>query len=176
MGCSLVESFHVSQLIRSFQAERPRSQVNFPRWDLNLVLRVLSRPPFTWWMGLTPSSCWPKQSSSSCWRPRIVVATYMPSTPRQVTFIGSVAILEPCPEYLPKVRSTAEGKARYAPIIICSLWAATADPTELALCPVVALCAYDRFASRCSTKRGQFFLSFQGDGHPISKPQSQHGS
>ena len=47
VGRSLVESFDVSQLIRSFQAERLRSQVNFPRWDLNLVLRVLSRPPFS---------------------------------------------------------------------------------------------------------------------------------
>ena len=31
VGRSLVESFHVSQLTRFFRAERPRSQVNFPK-------------------------------------------------------------------------------------------------------------------------------------------------
>ena len=73
----------------------------------------------------------------------------------------------PCPGYLPKVQLTVEGEAHYALIVICLLLAATADPTELALCPVAALCAYDRFTQQVVLLIGNSsFCPFKGMGVP----------
>ncbi len=149
-GRSLTESYHVTQLLRSFRADRPRSTVVFPKWDLNLVLRVLSRPPFH------PV----EEASPFCRSAKTAFLLLLASArrrgdihaidPKRVTFTSSAAILEPSPRYLPKIRAAAEGEARYAPIVIKALTTITQDPSELSLCPVLALRAYDAYATRKS--------------------------
>ncbi|MDJ0933721.1 hypothetical protein [Breoghania sp.] len=89
--------------------------------------------------------------------------------PRRVTFTRAGVILEPYPGYLPKIRSTAEGEARYQPIVIRPLSPFTDDPGELALCPVKALRDYHAWAERRSPGRKRFFLSLRQDGHPVAK-------
>ena len=168
-GRSLADSFHATQLLRSFRAERPRSAVVFPRWDLNLVLRVLTRPPFHPADRDRPFFILAKTAFllllASARRRGDIHAI----DPNRVTFTASTAILEPCPRYLPKVRSTAEGEARYAPIVIRALRSSTAGPEELALCPVAALRAYDAYARSKVPNRSQFFILTGYDGHPVSK-------
>ena len=36
----------LSNLVRSFEIQRPRTKPHFPKWDLALVLTVLVSPPF----------------------------------------------------------------------------------------------------------------------------------
>jgi len=86
--------------------------------------------------------------------------------PNRVTYTRTGAILEPSPGYLPKVLTTAEGEARYAPIVIRSLDSLTIDPDELALCPVQALKAYDAYARIRAPIRKRFFIAIRG-AHPV---------
>ncbi len=168
-GRSLTGSYHVTQLLRSFRADRPRSAVVFPKWDLNLVLRVLSRPPFHPVEGADPFCLSAKTAFllllASARRRGDIHAI----DPKRVTFTSSAAILEPSPRYLPKIRTTAEGEARYAPIVIRALTSITQDRTELSLCPVTALRAYDEYANKKSPNREQFFVSTRSKGRPVSK-------
>ncbi len=53
--------------------------------------------------------------------------------------------------------------------MVRALGAITADPTELSLCPVKALKAYDAYARRVAPDREQFFISTRSDGHPVTK-------
>ncbi len=169
VGRSLTDSYHVSRLLRSFRVERPRSCFTFPRWDLNLVLRVLARPPFS-----------PVDPTKPLWRSAKTVFLLLLASarrrgdihaidPRRITFTRTGAILEPFPGYLPKIRSTAEGESRYQPIVIRSLSAITDDPGELALCPVRALRSYHSWAGKRSPNRKRFFLSLRQGGQPVAK-------
>ena len=79
-------------------------------------------------------------------------------------------MLESCPQYLLKIRNTVEGEAHYAPIVIRSLRLVMSDPTELALCPVAALKAYNAYARHESPQHSRFPISpwkwqpsFKGD-------------
>ncbi len=168
-GRSMTDSFHTTQLLRSFRADRPRSTVVFPKWDLNLVLRVLSRPPFHP-VGRADPFC---RSAKTAFLLLLASARRRGDIhaidPKRVTFTSSSAILEPSPRYLPKIRSTAEGEARYAPIVIRALSSITRDPSELSLCPVISLRAYDEYATKKSPDREQFFVSLRSDGRPVSK-------
>jgi len=168
-GRTLNDSFHVEQLLKSFRKDRPRSIVVFPKWDLNLVLRTLTRPPFH-----------PVDKSDPFFiSAKTVFLLLLASArrrgdihaidPKRVTFTRTGAVLEPCPRYLPKVLSTAEGEIRYAPILIKNLSAITTDPDELALCPVSTLKSYDAYARAKAPNRSQFFISTRQGGNPVCK-------
>jgi integrase len=140
-----------------------------PKWDLNLVLRALSKPPFH-----------PIGSSAPVFLTQKTVFLLLLATarrrgdihaidPKRVTFTPTGVVLEPCPGYLPKVMSTAEGQVRYAPIVVKSLSALTNDPNELSLCPVRALKAYDRYASARKPDRDHFFISTRSGANPVVK-------
>ena len=161
----------MSRLLNSFQVDHPCSLVTFPQWDLNLVLRVLTHPPF-----------YPVDTSDPfCILAKTVFLLLLMSAchcgdihaidPNHVTFTPSAAILEPCPRYLPKIgcRNMAEGEARYAPIVIQSLHTVTSDPAELALCPVVALKASDNYTRHKVPLCSHFFISLRENGNPVSK-------
>ena len=89
--------------------------------------------------------------------------------PSRITYTATGAIVEPVPRYLPKIRSTAEGEARYAPMIVRSLTGITDDPAELLLCPVHALKIYDALARKRSPNRKRFFVSIRPEAHPVCK-------
>ena len=166
---SLADSYHVSRLLRSFRAERPRSLVTFPRWDLNLVLRVLSRPPFSPVDPVNPFF----RSAKTVFLLLLASARRRGDIhaidPRRVTFTPRGVVLTPHPGYLPKIRSTAEGESRYSPIVVRPLSAITDDPAELSLCPVAALRDYHAWAESRSPGRRRFFLSLRRDGRAVSK-------
>lgn len=168
-GRSLNSSVHVEQLLKSFRVERPRTVHRLPKWDLNLVLRTLTRPPFH-----PLDICQPSYLSSKTAFLLLLASARRRGDihaidPKRVTFTPRGVVLEPYPGYLPKVRSTAEGEARYAPIVVKSLDAITTDPDELSLCPVRALKAYDKYARKRVTNRDRFFISTRSDGHPVVK-------
>ena len=161
--------YHIDQLLKSFRAERPRSVITFPKWDLALVMRVLSKPPFE-----------PLASSSPKNLTRKTVFLLLMATarrcgdihaidPSRVTFTRNAAILEPYPGYLPKVRNCAEGQERYQPIVVKSLSAITADPEELVLCPVRALKIYDEYARKKNLSRNRFFETLRSSGKVVCK-------
>ncbi len=167
-GRSLL-GFHVEHLLKSFRMDRPRSLVVFPKWDLNLVMRALTKPPYhpvdlSDPMYLSSKTVFLLLLASARRRGDIHAID-----PKRVTFTNSGVVLEPSPRYLPKVMSTAEGEARYAPIVIKALSAITRDPDELALCPVAALKAYDAYAREKAPDRGQFFVTTRRGGNPVVK-------
>jgi integrase len=169
-GRTLTGSFHVDQLLKSFKLERPRSVVTVPKWDLNLVLRTLTKPPYHPVVpGLDPMF----MSSKTVFLLLLASARRRGDIhaidPNRITFTRTGVILEPSPRYLPKVLSTAEGEARYLPIVIKSLGLLTDDPDELALCPVLALKAYDRYARLRVPHRQRFFISTRRDANPVVK-------
>ena len=63
----------------------------------------------------------------------------------------------------------AEGEARYDLIGIRLLHSVTSDPTELSLCPVVALKAYDSYARHKALHHSHFLVSLRENGNPVSK-------
>ncbi len=169
IGRSSTESFHLTQLIKSFKADRPRSRVVHPKWDLALVLSMLTKPPYE------PLSQAPFKDLAA----KTVFLLLLASSrrrgdihaidPKRVTFMKDAAILVPCPGYLPKIRSTAEGQTRYQPIVVRSLRALTNDEDELSLCPVRALRLYDTAAKLRAPDRRQFFISSALSAKPVSK-------
>ena len=168
-GHSLGDSFHVTRLFKSFRVDRPHSAISFLRWDLNLVLRVLTCRPFHPADGSRPFCISAKMVFLLLLASACCCGDIHAIDPNCVTFTSSATILEPSPRYLLKICNTAEGEARYAPIVIRSFRSVTSDPTEPALCPVAALRAYDAYARRKSPQRSQFFVSLWDDGHPASK-------
>jgi integrase len=169
MGRSLLDSFHLGQLLKNFKAERPRSVHRVPKWDLNLVLRALSKPPFHPIATSVPALLSQKTVfllllASARRRGEIHAID-----PNRVTFTRTGVVLVPHPGFLPKVISTAEGEARYAPIVIKNLDAVTIDPDELSLCPVRALQAYDRYARARNPDRDRFFISTRSGANPVVK-------
>lgn len=168
-GRSLSSTYHVEQLLKSFKADRPRSIVRFPKWDLNLILRTLSRPPYHPYDMENPIFL----SSKTVFLLLLASARRRGDIhaidPKRITYTRTGVILEPSPNYLPKVRSTAEGELRYTPIVIRSLNQMTDDRDELALCPVQAIKTYDAYARRRAPNRRQFFISTRTDGNPVVK-------
>ena len=170
-GRSLGHSFHVTRLLKSFRVDRPRSAVSFPRWDLNLVLRVLTPPPVPPGRRVSPLLHFSNKVVFLLlyWRWQVAAATSTPSTLIALRSRPRPRYWSLPPRYLLKIRNTAEGEARYAPIVVRFLRSVTSHPKELALCPVAALRTYDAYARRKSPQRSRFFVSLRDDGHPVSK-------
>jgi hypothetical protein len=167
-GRSLSDSYQIEQLLKSFEVERPRSVVAFPRWDLALVLRVLRHRPYE-----------PLETAQPVFLARKTVFLLLLASarrrsdvhaidPSRITYTSSGVILEPFPGYLPKVAATAEGGARYLPIVIRKLSELTHDPDELLLCPVRALKLYDAYARIRLPNRKRFFVDTRGGGEQNS--------
>ena len=167
LGRSSTESYHLTQLLKSFKVDRPRSLVVHPKWDLALVLSMLSKPPYeplqrASFKDLSAKTVFLLLLASSRRRGDIHAID-----PKRVTITtAGHAILVPCPGYLPKIRSTAEGQSRYQPILIRSLSSLTTDEAELTLCPVRALRHYETVAKQRAPDRRQFFIS---TASPVSK-------
>lgn len=155
--------------MRSFKVDRPRSVVVLPKWDLALVLRVLSRAPYE----PLPSIDFKNLSAKTVFLLLMATARRKGDVhaidPRRITYVGPNAILHTLPGYIPKVRANAEGEARYTPMVVRGLSAFASDAADLTLCPVRALKAYDGRAKRMVSDRPQFFVSNKGDRSPVTK-------
>ncbi len=170
-----VESHAIHQLLDTFKVDRPRSMVILPKWDLALVLRVLSQPPYE------PIGSIDFKNLSAKTVFLLLLATSRRKgdihaiDPKRVTFATNASgrmthvILEPLPGYIPKVRANAEREARYQPMIVRSLSSITRDEAELTLCPVRALLAYDRIAKERFPDRPQFFVSTKSGKKVVNK-------
>lgn len=159
----------ISQLLKNFQLNRPKPLVSVPKWDLTLVLRVLSRQPYEPlsdidFKRLAMKTVFLLLLASARRRGDIYAID-----PRRITYTDRAAILFPFPGYLPKVTSTAEGQERFKPIVIRQLSNVTPDPAELVLCPVRALKMYDKIASRRAPGRTRFFISTAAAARPVCK-------
>jgi hypothetical protein len=169
MGRSDVESHAIHQLLDSFKFDRPRTLVVLPKWDLALVLRVLSKPPYE------PIGSIDFKNLSAKTVFLLLLATSRRRgdihaiDPKRVIFKSNYAILEPLPGYIPKVRANAEREARYQPMVVRSLTTITNDQAELTLCPVRALRAYEKVASERVPDRAQFFISTRADKRLVKK-------
>ena len=164
-----VESHAIHQLLDSFKVDRPRSRVVIPKWDLALVLRVLTQPPYEPldeidFKNLSAKTVFLLLLATSRRRGDIHAID-----PKRVIFKSNYAILETLPGYIPKVRANAEREARYRPMVVRSLSAVTSDDAELTLCPVRALRAYEKVASERVSDRPQFFISTRAKGRSVTK-------
>ncbi len=169
LGRTDVESHAIHQLLDSFKIERPRSVVVLPKWDLALVLRVLTKPPYEPigsidFKNLAAKTVFLLLLATSRRRGDIHAID-----PKRVIFKTNYAILEPLPGYIPKVRANAEREARYQPMVVRSLTTITNDQAELTLCPVRALRAYEKVASERVPDRAQFFISTRADKRLVKK-------
>ncbi len=164
-----VETHAIRQLLDTFRIDRPRAVVVLPKWDLALVLRVLSQPPYE------PLESIDFKNLSAKTVFLLLLATSRRRgdihaiDPKRVTFTDEAAILEPLPNYIPKVRDNAERGARYQPMVVRKLNAITADEAELSLCPVRALLAYEKVASQRTPNRAQFFISTRANSRLVTK-------
>lgn len=163
------DSYCISQLMKSFRVDRPRSLVVLPKWDLALVLRVLSRTPYE----PLHSIAFKNLSSKTVFLLLLATARRKGDVhaidPKRITYSGHNVILHTLPKYIPKVRANAEGEARYAPMVVRGLASFASDAADLTLCPVRALKAYDSLAKRMVPDRPQFFISNKGDRNPVTK-------
>lgn len=155
--------------MKSFKADRPRSVKSVPKWDLALVLHLLSKEPYEpvgsiSFSNLSAKTVFLLLLATSRRRGDIHAID-----PNRVTFTRTGVILETLPGYLPKVRSNAEGEARYRPMVVKRLSSFTSDAAELSLCPVRALKAYDLRAARRLPNRKQFFISTRADRRLVTK-------
>ena len=161
------DSHCLKALLDSFSVDRPRSTVTLPKWDLALVLRVLSKEPYEPIQVLD----FKKLSSKTVFLLLLASARRRSDIhaidPRNLTYTRHGVILEPIARFIPKARSCAAGEKRYAPISIRSLDSITDDPQELTLCPVRALRAYDKIASTRVENRERFFISTNHRGSSV---------
>ncbi len=166
-----VETHAIRQLLNTFKVDRPRAVVTLPKWDLALVLRVLTQQPYEplrsiEFKNLSAKTVFLLLLATSRRRGDIHAID-----PKRVTFSDNKnkVILEPLPGYIPKVRANAEREARYQPIVVRSLNSVTSDEAELSLCPVRALLAYEKVASQRVPNRSQFFISTRADKRLVTK-------
>lgn len=167
-GRSLSDDMFIQNLFRSFRIERPLPLVKFPKWDLPMVLRMLTRPPYHPIETANPSDLTAKTVFLLLLATARRRGDIHAIDPKRVCFTdkGDV-VLEPIPGYLPKVLANAEGQARYLPMCVRSLAKITNDPDELSLCPVKALKAYENYANRRAPNRPQFFISTKSGAKPV---------
>lgn len=168
-GRTLQDSYPLISLLKSFKAERPRSVVTFPKWDLALVLRVLSKDPYEPIASAAPIHLTRKTVFLLLLASARRVGDIHAIDPRRMVVRQNTVILEPYPGYLPKIASTAEGQPRYTPIVIRSLRSLTTDSDELVLCPVRALLAYNAYAEAKVPNRKRFFLPVGSRGNAVQK-------
>jgi len=155
--------------MKAIKVKRPRSIVTFPKWDLALVLRVLTKEPYE-----------PLLSATPLYLTRKTVFLLLLATARRVSDIHAIdptrlvvtpqaVVLQPVPGYLPKILDTAEGQRRYAPMVVRRLSSVASDPADLSLCPVRALLAYDNYAKSVLPNRKRFFVPLRSHGHVVQK-------
>jgi len=165
------DAYPITQLVKNFKAERPRAIRTTPKWDLALVLHLLSHPPYEpleeiSFARLTYKTVFLLLLASARRRGDIHAID-----PERVTFRtdGKAVILETVPNYVPKVRANAEGHERYMPIVIRALSSYATEPADLALCPVRTLRAYHRRAAARVKDRKRFFISTRADRRYVHK-------
>ena len=161
------ESHNLKALLDTFSVDRPRSTVTLPKWDLALVLRVLTKEPYEPIQDMD----FKKLSSKTVFLLLLASARRRGDIyaidPQNITYTRTGVVLEPVAKYIPKARSCAAGEKRYAPISIRSLDSITSEPEELTLCPVRAIRAYDKIATARVKNRKRFFISTNHRGSSV---------
>jgi hypothetical protein len=141
----------------------------FPQWDLALVLRVLTKPPYEPLANASPLHLTRKTVFLLLLASSRRVGDIHAIDPRRIVKQKSSVILVPVPGYLPKVASTAEGNSRYSPIVIRSLDSLASDEADLSLCPVRALAAYQDFAKKRAPNRSRFWMNLKSQDRHVQK-------
>jgi hypothetical protein len=168
-GRSTSDSAQINVLMKSFEAERPKSLIVFPQWDLNLVLRVLRKTPYEPLSKASILHLTRKTAFLLLLASARRVGDVHAIDPKRITRRPREIILVPNPGYLPKIYDCAEGEKRFQPIIIRRLSNVTSSQLELTLCPARALEIYDSYARRVAPNRQQFFLSLKSPTQPVKK-------
>ena len=162
----LQDSTVIHQLMRSFRLERPRNPRVVPRWDLNLVLSALLKPPFE-----PMATAGLKEIS---WKTYFLILL---AAGRRRSDIHAVAanrvyskednsqvILYPLLGFLPKAIDAAEGGARFQPITIPALTNSIGhgrDEPDRLLCPVRALKFYRQRTEQLRGGRKRLFIPYK---------------
>ena len=163
----LSSHFVLHDLLRSFRLERPLPSSRVPPWDLLLVLRFLSGPPF-------------EPLSSCSLRDLIQKVLFLVSlaTARRVGELQAVSLdvslsgSDLCLSYLPEFRVKTESSANPLPHSFCvrSLSDFVGDlPDELLLGPVRALRHYVSRVSSVSPHPRTLFVSPRSPSRSLSK-------
>jgi hypothetical protein len=168
-GRTLEDHFAITSLLKTFRAERPRTVHTFPKWDLALVLRVLSKAPFEPLSDAAPLQLTRKTLFLLLLASARRVGDIHAIDPHRVIIQKKAVILQPVPGYLPKISSTAEGNKRYVPIVIRKLSSFASDAADLTLCPVRALLLYQEFAKKRLPNRDRFWCTLKSHGRPVKK-------
>ena len=163
----LSSHFVLHDLLRSFRLEQPLPSSRVPPWDLLLVLRFLSGPPFE-----PLSSCSLRDLTqkvlflvSLATAHRVVE---LQAVSRDVSLSGSDFYLS----YLPEFQAKTESSANLLPRSFCvrSLSDFVGDlPDELLLCPVRALHLYISQVSLVSPRPRTLFVSPLSPSWSLSK-------
>jgi integrase len=154
---------HISSLLANFAREKtPRSSA--PPWDLSLVLRKLTQPPFeplhkAEFKHVTLKTVFLVALASGARRSEIHALT------NQVLHTenwNSIHIL-PDPQFVPKTRLASEGTAVLQPVVIKALTKVL--PSELqedrSLCPVRAVRYYMKKADELRGTRKKLFIAYK---------------
>lgn len=154
----------LSQLIKAFERQRPKTLRLLPQWNLALVLDMLRRPPFE-----------PLQEASMqflSWKTAFLLTLASGKRRSEMVYIDYRRVtksldnlqysLLPVPGFVPKVRETAEGHEFFNPIVILSLkpYVSSAEVEELLLCPYRTLEIYLDRSKALRENRVQLFIPF----------------
>jgi hypothetical protein len=168
-GRTTSDSAQINVLMKSFEAERPKSMIVFPQWDLNLVLRALRKAPYEPLSKASIQHLTRKTAFLLLLASARRVGDVHAIDPKRITKRPGEIRLVPHPGYLPKIYDCAEGQKRFQPIIIKRLSNITTSQLELTLCPARALEIYDSYARSVAPNRQQFFLSLKSSTQSVKK-------
>ena len=168
-GRSLNDSFQITALLKGFEADRPRPRHELPKWDLSLVLRALTLPPYEPLAEASPLHLTLKAVFLLLLASARRVGDIHAIDPRRTVVSPTAMILQPKAGYIPKSASTAEGQDRYSPIVVRRLSNLASEPEDMKLCPVRTLLAYDNYAKRLKKRRKCFFLPLKATHKRVKK-------
>ena len=160
-GLDISTSREISDLFKNFDQEIVRTVAPAPKWDLNVVLQSLTRPPY--------------EPISSCSLKRLTYKTVfllsLASAKRVSEIHGlsyvvswsedkSSATLRLCPDFIAKTQIPGDPATRYEPIVIPALTPLVDHTdTEFLLCPLRSLQTYLLKTAAARPKCPRLFMS-----------------
>ena len=173
-GRDLGQDPFLSNLLKSFKRERPRSIHEFPSWDLSLVLFSLIKEPFEPLAEaplklVTFKTVFLTLLASGCRRGELHAISYEKFTHSQG---WKSVVLHPLVSFISKTQLRAKGASALEPITIPSLasYLGSDLSEDRLLCPVRALKIYLSRTQGMRSGKTRLFISFlPGKSSDISK-------
>ena len=154
----------IARLITSFHRDRPKAARPLPKWDLALVLHMLTQPPFE-----------PLEEASQkhlTWKTIFLLALASGKRRSEIhawTLEGLLCLgewdqvqLSPSPSFIAKNQLAKEGPQSVAPVLIPTLHSnQDTEDKDILLCPVRALKTYVERTAESRKDRKLLFVSYK---------------